>query len=78
MRCCRKTNSFKDDRAIFCSVLPVTWHKNSSCGACWQLQGGEAYKLVREMGEMGEAEYQVVTITTQNQNQNSPHRGTLG
>jgi len=35
---CRETNSFKKDRAMFCSVVPVTWHKTSSCGACWQLQ----------------------------------------
>ena len=34
-----KQNSFKNDRAISYSVLPVTWHKNSSCGARWQLQG---------------------------------------
>ena len=42
------------------------------------MQEGEAYRVVRKMGEMGEEDYQVVTIITQNQNQNSPHRGMLG
>ena len=29
----------------------------------WQFAGGETYSLVRKMGEMGEADIQVVTIT---------------
>ena len=29
----------------------------------WQFAGGETYSLVREMGEMGEADIQVVIIT---------------
>ena len=39
---------------MFCGVVPVTWHKTSSCRACWQLQEGEAYRVVRKMGQMGE------------------------
>ena len=31
----------------------------------WQFAGGETYSLVREMGEMGEADIQVVIITRQ-------------
>ena len=58
-------NSFKKDRATSNTMcfLFVTWHKSSSCGAMWQFAGGETYSLVREMGEMGEADIQVVTIT---------------
>ena len=31
----------------------------------WQFAGGETYSLVREMGEMGKADIQVVIITRQ-------------